>query len=191
MSGLAHIRTPGGRYLVTRVRESSGDTLVLETPLDARGWWLPAAGTAVEVGSLHDGAMAWAGAVVTGAGAKDGSLVVLRLLGSPVLVEQRRYPRVALEHEVEIRRGPSAGPVRGLCTDIGGGGLRVTVPLALDLGDLVRVAFRPAGAAPVEATARVVRRIEPSSFGLVFELFVVGGRDRVERLAFERAAARR
>lgn len=191
MSGLAHIRAPGGRYLVTHVRESPGDTLVLETPRDAGGWWLPVAGTPVEVGTFHDGAIAWAGAVVTGAGAKDGSLVALRLLGSPVLVEQRRYPRVPLELEIEIRRGPAAGPVFGLCTDIGGGGLRVSVPLELDVGDLVRVALRPAGAAPVEATARVVRRIEPSSFGLAFELFVVGGRERVERLAFEHAATLR
>lgn len=191
MSRFAHIRAPEGRYLVAHVREETGDTVVLEAPLDASGYWLPRAGTPVEVGWLADGEMVWGGAVVTGGGASDGTLVALRLLGQLVPVERRRHPRALIELEVEIHRGPGAEPVLGLCTNLGAGGLQVTVPLGLDVGDLVRIAFHAPGGEPAAATARVVRRIEPSSFGFAFELFVVGGRARIERLAFDRAAARR
>lgn len=191
MSRLAHIRAPEGRYLVAHVREETDDTVVVEAPLDASGRWLPPAGTPVEIGSLADGGMVWAGAVVAGGGSGDGSLVALRLLGQPVPAERRRHPRAPVELEVEIHRGPGAEPLLGLCTDLGAGGLKVTVPLGLEVGDIVRVMLHPPGGEPATATARVVRRIEPSSFGFAFELFVVGGRDRVERLAFERAAARR
>lgn len=191
MSRLAHIRAPEGRYLVAHVREETDDTVVVEAPLDASGRWLPRAGTPVEIGSLADAEMVWRGAVVIGGGAGDGTLVALRLLGQPVPAERRRHPRAPVELEVEIHRGPGAEPLLGLCTDLGAGGLKVTVPLGLEVGDIVRVMLHPPGGEPSTATARVVRRIEPSSFGFAFELFVVGGRDRVERLAFERAAARR
>ncbi|MCL4289707.1 MAG: PilZ domain-containing protein [Thermoleophilia bacterium] len=189
MSRFAHIRAPEGRYLVAHVREETGDMVVVEASLDASGCWLPGAGTPVDIGWLADGAMVWRGAVVIGAG--DGTLVALRLLGQPVPVERRRHPRAPVELEVEIHRGPGAEPLLGLCTDLGAGGLRVTVPLGLEVGDIVRVALHPPGGESATATARVVRRIEPSNFGFAFELFVVGGRDRVERLAFEHAAARR
>jgi hypothetical protein len=174
---------------MSRIHAVDGDRLLIRPPIDGEGRLPTEPGTPLEVGWLGDGGVQWHAGVAVGYDLHDGDeALVVRLLDAGVQAQRREHPRAKVALALEAWPLIGGEPVPGRVLDIGVGGLRVELPVALGVGDVVQMAIRIPDEAPIRLSARVYRA-EPGVFVFTYELFAAGTRERLVDAAFRLAAA--
>ena len=188
LRNLVYLRVGSHAALISRLFDIDGTDLVLGMATDDEGEVvLPDSGTPLEVGWVTKDGVQWHTAVSTGRTSWRRPSFGARLVDRPIQEERREHPRARATLDVELL--PMVGEaVPGQIVDVSTGGLCVDAPVELAPDDLVQMAIAVPGEEPIRFTARVIHAAE-GSYGLSFELLTLGARERLVRLAFERAAA--
>lgn len=171
--------------LCSRVEDEASNRLTLSAPSDGKTAYLFAPGTVIEIGWLTPRGRAWVAGLVAETADSPVPSLVIHLLGQPTLVRRRKHVRVAAALDVTVRAGGRDGDAaRGTTTDLSGGGLQARVPLRLVPDDVVQMTVHLPDEAPVELTARVVRRVDDVTLAYRFELIAPVDRDRLIRFGY-------
>jgi hypothetical protein len=187
---LVHLRIEGRDPLVARIVEVRDDGLLLTAPWDSDGGQLmPGAGTPVEVGCVVEGGIQWLATVATGSEEGDRLAFGVRYLDAPIRRERRREPRAKVSFPADVSADFGATEVHGTVIDVSEGGMRVSVPLELEAGDIVHMAIHVPDGPTLRLAASVLRADPEKLYAFTFGLFSEGSSRQLVELAFQSSAA--
>jgi hypothetical protein len=199
---LGQLKTAGGQQWPVRVSELDGDVMMLvmlvETDELGDGEIDPPAldsptldSSTLDSSTLEAttkyGVARFAGEAVL----EESDLVRFRILEEPTVEQRREFVRVQAAQSVVLEVSGSATIDSAFAVDLSGGGMLLSGPETLALGDHIRFRIHlDAEHDPIRGKARVVRCAEDQR-ALVFEQITKRDRERLIHFIFDRQRAER
>lgn len=184
---LVHVRVGTRRDLIAPLLELGSDSIVIGCPQNEEEAVVPELSQAVEVGLITDEGVVWYSGAVSELEPQGEQSLRVRVGEDRAGPEQRANPRAPYSLSVDVTVPGSFEPVPGRLVDVSEGGVRLSAPLDVRVGDIVGVSVHMPGGQPIQATARVVH-VHRAVSGFQFELALASDRERLVRHAFERLA---
>jgi PilZ domain-containing protein len=184
---LVHIRVGARRDLIAPLLELGSDSIVIGCPRNEEESYVPELSQPVEVGLITDEGVVWYRGAVSELEPRGERSLRVRVGEDRARPEQRANPRAPYSLSVDVTVPGTLEPVPGRLVDVSEGGVRLTAPLDVRVGDIVGVTVHMPGGQPFQATARVVH-VHSALSGFQFELALASDRERLVRHAFERLA---
>lgn len=143
-----------GRLLSTRVEGAEGAELLIAPPSDHGVTHLLSVGEEIAFEwTTERGLLRGSGRV---AGRVEGGVPLVRvLLDESSVIQRREFVRVECSLTLDLRRAGQR--FTGTTLDLSGAGVRVSVPLELQLEDAATIVLYMPGGSPIEARVAVVR----------------------------------
>ena len=189
---LGQLKTASGQQWPVRVSELDGDVmmLVMLVETDELGDGeidSPALDSSTLEATTKYGVARFAGEAVL----EESDLVRFRILEEPTVEQRREFVRVQAAQSVVLELSGSATIDSAFAVDLSGGGMLLSGPETLALGDHIRFRIHlDAEQAPIRGKARVVRCAEDQR-ALVFEQITKRDRERLIHFIFDRQRAER
>jgi c-di-GMP-binding flagellar brake protein YcgR len=178
------LKSPSGEQWPVRVGDREGDELmlVLLTKHDQLGAGEASEPLVLECTSQH-GVIRFAGQAVV----EESDLVRFRVEDPPEVEQRRQFVRVVAPRQVVLAVLGEGTIDRAYSLDVSGGGMLLSGPESLKVGDRIRFRLQlDSGTPAIKGRGRVVRCAGEAQRGISFEEIDPVDRDRLIRFIFQR-----
>jgi hypothetical protein len=194
---LGQLKTAGGQQWPVRVSELDGDVMMLvmlveadelgDGEIESPALDSPSHDSSTLEATTKYGVARFAGEAVL----EESDLVRFRILEEPTVEQRREFVRVETAQSVVLEVSGSATIDSAFAVDLSGGGMLLSGPETLALGDHIRFRIHlDAEQDPIRGKARVVRCADDQR-ALVFEQITKRDRERLIHFIFDRHRAER